>query len=140
MANNDEKIPCRAGQALTRWLTQGPQCWSHIPGTGELFTQMELTQRKTSKKGRKKCCVWKKKVYGPLGGWVDWLVVTNSYQSAQHSAIQMTKTTVDDKSSKVTRDLLWSGGKNYPKKVNFQFPPAHNSSQNWPQSHSDSRK
>lgn len=23
--------PCRAGQALTRWLTQGPQCWPHIP-------------------------------------------------------------------------------------------------------------
>jgi len=28
--------PCRAGQALTRWLTQGPQCCPHIPFLGSV--------------------------------------------------------------------------------------------------------
>ena len=96
-----KNIPCRASQAPTRWLTQGPQCWPHIPGTRELFTQTEVfTQPAKKEKRDKKCCVCKE---GLLVHWVGGLV--SGYQLISISGAHNTKTTPDDKPAKVTRDF-----------------------------------
>ena len=107
----DEKSPCRASQALTRWLTQGPQCWTHIPATGEAFyshgnfllKQNFLLFSTKKERSRTRNVVWVKKVYWSIG-WVDWLVVTNSYQSAVPTIQKLLLMTSP---AKVLRDLLW---------------------------------
>ena len=72
-------------------------------------------------RNRTRNVVWVKKVYWSIG-WVDWLVVTNSYQSAVGTIQKVLLMTSQPKSSETYYCGRGAGGKNYPKKVNFQFP------------------
>ena len=107
---------------------------SHTWNRGAFYSNGTFDSKKAVEEREKEMlCVEKEGLWSI--GWAGGLV--SGYQLISISVAHNTKTTLDDKPPK-SPETYCGRGQNYPKKVNFQFLP--DKRQNWPQSHSDSRK